>query len=92
MSAKIIQIYKSKEVDNKYFTYIFLFVVDHNIEDYILQKEEVAEVKYFTIEEIELIKESNDENYTFCKWEDENFYSEMNLLKEKRKQILGNMV
>ena len=54
-----------------------------------LQKEEVAEVKYVTIEEIELAKKNNDSNYTFCDWEDEDFCREINLLKNKRKQILG---
>ena len=52
-------------------------------------KEEVAEVKYVTIEDMELIKKENDSNYTFCNWGDEDFYREINLLKNKRKQILG---
>ena len=37
---------------------------------------------------IELIKRKNDSNYTFCNWDDEDFYREINLLKDKRKQIL----
>ena len=53
------------------------------------KKEEVAEVKYVTIEDMELIKKENDSNYTFCNWDDEDFYKEINLLKNKRKQILG---
>ena len=54
-----------------------------------LQKEEVAEVKYVTIEEMELAKKNNDSNYTFCNWDNEEFYREINLLKNKRKQILA---
>ena len=38
---------------------------------------------------IELAKKNNDSNYTFCNWDDEDFYREINLLKNKRKQILG---
>ena len=87
--VEILEIHKSKDSNNKYFVYNFLFIVDYKIEDYILQKEEVAEVKYVTIEDMELIKRSNDSNYTFCNWNDEDFYREINLLKNKRKQILG---
>ena len=86
---EVLEIQKSKDPNNKYFVYNFLFIVDYNIEDYILQKEEVAEVKYVTIEEMELAKKNNDTNYTFCDWNDEDFYKEINLLKNKRKQILG---
>ena len=52
-----------------------------------MQKDEIVEVKYFTIEEMELAKKNNDLNYTFCNWSDENFYREMNLLKNKREEI-----
>lgn len=86
---EILEIYKSKDPNNKYFTYNFLCIVDYAIEHYVLQKEEVAEVKYVTIEDMELIKRKNDSNYTFCNWDDEDFYREINLLKNKRKQILG---
>ena len=86
---EILEIFKSKDSNNKYFAYNFLFVVDYKIEDYILQKEEVAEVKYVTIEEMEQIKKNNDSNYTFCKWTDEDFYREIKLLKQKRKSILN---
>lgn len=85
---KVIEIHKSND-KNKRFAYNFIFVVNYKIDDYMLQKEEVAEVKYVTIEEIELSKKNNDSNYTFCGWEDEDFCREINLLKNKRKQILG---
>ena len=85
---KIVDIYKSND-KNKRFGYNFIFVVNYKIKDYILQKEEVAEVKYVTIEDMELIKKENNSNYTFCNWDDEDFYREINLLKNKRKQILG---
>lgn len=86
---KVIDVYKSNE-KNKRFAYNFIFVVNYKIDDYILQKEEVAEVKYVTIEDMELAKKKNDLDYTFCNWSDEDFYREINLLKNKRKEILDN--
>ena len=88
---KVLEIHKSDD-ENKRFVYNFIFIVDYKIEDYILQKEEVAEVKYVTIEEMESIKNNNDMDYTFCKWKDEDFYREIELLKNKRKQILGDKI
>ena len=86
---KVIDIHKSND-ENKRFAYNFIFTVNYKIEDYTLQKEEVSEVKYFTIEDLELAKKNNDLNYTFCNWDDNDFYREMNLLKTKRKEILGD--
>lgn len=86
---KIIEIRKSDD-KNKRFAYNFIFVVNYKTEEYILQNEEVAEVKYFTIEDMEVAKKNNDTNYTFCNWNEEDFYREMNLLKNKRKEILGD--
>ena len=88
---KIIEIHKSKDPNNKYFAYNFIFFVNYKIDEYKLQEEEVTEVKYFTIEEIELAKENNDLNYTFCKWDNESFYKEMKFLKMKRKQIVHDL-
>lgn len=88
---KVVDIHKSNE-ENKRFAYNFIFIVNYKVEDYILQEDEVAEVKYFTIEEMELAKKNNDFNYTFCNWPDEDFYREMNLLKNKRKEILREKI
>ena len=84
---KVIDIYKSND-RNKRFSYNFIFVVNYKIGEYVLQKEEVSEVKYVTIEEMEQLKRKNDSSYTFCNWDSEDFYREINLLKSKRKQIL----
>ena len=84
--TKIVNIHKSND-KNKRFAYNFIFVVNYELDDYILQKEEVEEVKYVTIEEMESLKKNNDPNYTFCKWEDEDFYKEIQLLKDKRNEI-----
>ena len=85
---KVFDIYKSDD-KNRRFAYNFIFIVDYKIEDYILQKEEVAEVKYFTIEEMETLKKNNASNYTFCNWDDSDFYREMQILRNKRSEILG---
>lgn len=84
---KVIDVHKGSD-KNKRFTYNFIFVVNHKIEDYILQKEEVADVKYITIEEMELAKKNNDSDYTFCNWSNEDFSREMNFIKNKRNEIL----
>lgn len=84
---KVLDIYKSDE-KNKRFAYNYLFVINYKIDDYILQADEVAEVKYVSIEDMELAKKNNDVNYTFCNWKDEDFGREISLLKNKRKEIL----
>lgn len=80
-------IHKSNEKNSR-FAYNFIFIVNYKIEDYVLQKEEVSEIKYVSIEEMEAIKKRNDYNYTFCNWNEEDFYKEIELLKAKRKGIL----
>lgn len=82
---QVLECWKGSNINNKRFAYNFIFIVDYKIDDYKLQKEEVAEVKYFTIEEMEQIKKNNDLNYTFSKWDDEDFYREIEMLKQKRK-------
>ena len=84
---KVLDIHKSSD-ENKRFAYNFIFIVNYKIEDYTLQKEEVAEVRYFTIEEMELARKNNDLSYTFCNWNSNDFEREMKMLKNKRKEIL----
>lgn len=84
---KVEDIHKSND-KNRRFAYNFIFIVNYKIEDYILQKEEVSEVKYVTIEEMELARKNNDLNYTFCNWDDNDFYREMKLLRNKRDEII----
>lgn len=84
---KVINIKKNDK--NKHFSYHYIFVVDYKIEECILQKEEVDEVKYVSIEEIEEAARKKDENYTFSNWTEEDINREIDLLKEKRKEVLG---
>ena len=50
---------------------------------------QVSEVKYFSIEQLEEIKQRNDSNYNFSAWGDEQFYNEMKVLKNKRNEVLN---
>jgi isopentenyldiphosphate isomerase len=75
-----------KKLHNRNFVYSYFAIVDYDIKDYVLQKEEVSAVKYITIEEMEKIKEKNDESYTFIHWD--NFDKIIEFLKEKRELIL----
>lgn len=84
---ELIEVFKSREKTNKYFAYDYFVVVNYKIEEYTLQEEEVSEVKYFTIEEIEKFKKENNENYTFSKWNDDDFAGKIKLLKEKRAKL-----
>ncbi len=77
----------SPDEHNRHFTYNYFVYVDYKIKDYKIQKEEVSDLKYMTIEEIEQIKNDNDENYTFVKWD--NFDEKMLFLKKKRELILS---
>ena len=85
---ELIYIVKNKvDEHNHHFTYNYFALVDYNIEEYTMQPEEVSDLKYMTIEEIEQIKNNNDENYTFVKWR--NFDENMQFLKKKRELILS---
>ena len=69
-------IYKSTDEKSKYFSYDYIARVECNIEEYHLQIEEVSEVKYITINEMFHLKRTRDKNYTFNKWNDDDFYKQ----------------
>ena len=54
---------------NHHFTYSYFVYVDYKIEDYTMQEEEVSDLKYISIEEMEYAKKNNDESYAFTKWD-----------------------
>ena len=54
-----------------------------------MQTEEVSDLKYMTIEEIEEARKNNDENYTFTKFEKDKYERIITILKQKRKEKLG---
>jgi isopentenyl-diphosphate delta-isomerase len=84
-----LNIFKSKNPNESYFSYNFLFLTDRLENEFNLQKEEVAEVKYFTIEELEKNKADNNDEFTFIKWNDEDFYKEMDMLKKVRSNLVN---
>ena len=49
-----------------------------------MQKEEVADLKYMTLEEMQEKRDNQDENYMFIYWND--FDKILEILKEKRKE------
>ena len=87
---KVESIYKNKGKIGRRFVYNFVFVVNYKIEEYILQKEEVSNVKYYTIERMEMLRNEKNPKYIFTKWSDTNFNREIELLKNKRKEIIKN--
>lgn len=82
---ELIEIFKSEDPTNKSYSYEYFTMVNYDINDYVIQKEELSEIKYYTIEELIDIKKKNDDSFTFSKWSDEEFYEKMQILKEKRK-------
>ncbi len=88
---ELLNIYKSQDKNNKYFGYNYFVYVNYPIKQYTLQKNEVSKVKYVTIETIEKAKKRNDENYTFTKWNEEDFYRNIEVLKEKRYKVIRNV-
>lgn len=75
-------IYKSSDEENKYFGYDYIVKVKYKVEDYNLQIEELSEVKYITINEMVNLKRIGDENYTFNRWSDDNFYEQIEIIKK----------
>lgn len=70
------------QIMNIQFIYSYFTVVDYKIEDYTMQEEEVSDLKYITIEEMEKACKNKDENYTFIKWENiENMIQELKQLR-----------
>ncbi len=80
-----INVFKSENPN--YFSHNYIVFTNLNEEEFILQKEEVNSVKYYDIEELESYKKDNNKDFTFCKWDDDDFYNQMNILKEYRNKI-----
>ena len=78
-------IYKSSE--NTCFGYEFVVITDMAEQDFLIQKEEVAEVKYFTIEEIEEAFNSKNSEFTFTKWKGTELLDKAKMLKNIRENI-----
>ena len=75
------------QVTNRHFIYSYIAIVDYNLENYTMQQEEVSDLKYITIEQVEEAYKNKDENYTFIRWK--NIDNVINELKKIRKLQLS---
>ena len=78
-------------IQDKYFGYDFFTSVTSKIGECVLQEEEVSAVKYMTIEDMEMVKERNNKDYSFVDWTDEEFNKTIKTLKDERKSIIVNI-
>jgi len=60
-----IGVFKSDFDNNNHYKYTYLVRTNIDISEYILQEEEVSEVKYVTLNELEKMIENKDENLSF---------------------------
>ena len=80
---------KTKFSDTQYnnnFQYIYFAKTNKKIEEYVIQEDELSELKYISVEELQKVIETKDGKYTFSK--SEYFGTLIKILKEKR--ILTN--
>ena len=84
---KNIEIFKSINPNEHYFSYGYIFFTNMKEDEFKLQTEEVNAVKYYSIEEIEEIKKQDNKDYTFCDWDNEGFNKQIFLLKSCRDMI-----
>ena len=88
-AIKNIEIFKSNNPNEHYFSYGYIFFTDLKEEEFKLQREEVNAVRYFSIEELEEIRKQDNKDYTFCTWTEEGFNIQIDLLKKYRDNIIN---
>lgn len=79
---KNIEVFKNS--NEHYFTYGYMFFTNKKEDEFIIQKEELNAVKYYSIEELEEIRKQDNKDYTFCNWDEEGFNRQIKFLKENR--------
>lgn len=79
---ELMGIRKVTAAGNNNYTYSYFARVNYKLEDYTMQEEEVSELKYMTIEEMEEEYRNGNEEYVFLKWKD--FDKIIEFLKRKR--------
>ena len=82
------------QIINRHFIYSYLALVDFKIEDYTMQEEEVSNLKYITVEEMEDAYKNKDNSYTFIRWNDiEKVIIELKKIREElSKQLERNNI
>ena len=83
-----INVFKSDNPNEHYFSYNYIILTDLKENEIILQKEEVNAVKYYSIEELEKYKKEENSDFTFNSWDDADFFKQMDILKEYRKKVM----
>ena len=73
------------QIFNRNFIYSYYTLVDYKLEDYKMQKEEVSDLKYITIEEMKNAKKNKDESYSFIKWD--GICEVIEMLESKREKL-----
>lgn len=86
---ELVNIFKYDSEKEKNFSYSYIVFTDKLESEFVLQKEEVDSVKYFTIEE--LIENKDNLEFCFSKWDNESFNNDMNILKEYRNKLKYNI-
>ena len=84
---KRFEIFKSLDPNEHYITYGYIIFTDKRENEFKLQKDEVNSVRYYSIEELERIREQGDNNYSLNGWSDEYFNEQIHLLKEYRARL-----
>ena len=84
---ELINIEKYEGEKSKHFAHNYFVFVNYKINEYTMQKEEVADLKYISIEEMEIARKNNDKSYTFVDWE--NAEEVVAYLKNKRKELIN---
>lgn len=72
--------HRSWRGDNNVFRYLYFYRTQKQLQDFILEKREVSELKYITIQELEQIVENKDEDYLF--WREEYIQDVIHYLKK----------
>ena len=70
---------------NNHFSYFYFVKTDKKISEFIIQEEELSELKYISIQELENIIKNQDEEYVFSKGK--YMIKLINIFKEKEKSL-----
>lgn len=84
---KLMDKFKHESERENNYVYSYFVLTDKSETDFILQKDEVDSVKYFSIEE--LIENRGNQQFTFSRWDDKSFYHDMDLLKKYRDSLFN---
>lgn len=85
LCIKCSDVHSESKIFNNYYAYHYFLRVNQTIEEYKIQKKELSEVKYFTLEELEKIIEEKNEKFTFSK---RDYMTQiMEFLKKKRSEL-----